>query len=62
MNYYLKKQLKKIMTKDSVEVVIANAGGIGISLAGINDILTFVSLSLAIMFTIYKFRKMKNDE
>ena len=50
------------MTKDSVEVVIANAGGIGISLAGINDILTFVSLSLAIMFTIYKFRKMKNDE
>jgi len=49
------------MTKDSIQVVIANAGGIGISLSGLNDILTFVSLVLAIVFTIYKFNKMKND-
>ena len=42
--------------KDTIQILTANAGAIGISLADINDVLTFLSLSLAIVFTIYKFR------
>ena len=44
--------------KDTTQVLLANGGGIGIGLAGVNDILTFVSISLAILFTIYKFYKL----
>ena len=46
--------------KDTVQIVTANAGAIGVSLANVNDILTFLSLSLAIAFTISKFYKLKN--
>jgi uncharacterized membrane protein YoaK (UPF0700 family) len=47
--------------KDTVQIITANIGAVGISLAGVNDILTFLSLSLAIVFTIYKFQKLKNN-
>ena len=45
--------------KDTVEVVAANAGALGLTLSQCNEILQFVSLSLAIGFTIYKFIKKK---
>lgn len=45
---------------DTIQVVIANTAGIGISLSNMNEILTFVSLSIAIVFTIYKYFKIKN--
>jgi len=50
----------KLMNIDTAQILTANGGAIGVSLANINDILTFVSLSLAIVFTIYKFYKLKN--
>ncbi len=46
--------------KDTIQVVAANSTGIGISLSSMNEILTFVSLSIAIAFTIYKYYKIKN--
>ena len=49
------------MMKDTMQILTANAGAIGVSLANVNDILTFLSLSLAIAFTIYKFQKLKNN-
>ena len=45
---------------DTIQVVVANTTGIGISLSNINELLTLVSLSLAIVFTIYKYFKIKN--
>jgi len=45
--------------EDTVQVGIANAGAIGISLAHINEVLTTVSLLIAIAFSIYKFTKTK---
>jgi hypothetical protein len=45
---------------DTIQVVVANTTGIGISLSNMNEILTLVSLSLAIIFTIYKYVKIKN--
>ena len=47
--------------KDTVQVGLANGTAIGISLVEANEILTFISLALAISFTIYKFIKFKND-
>lgn len=43
--------------KDSLQVGLANASAIGFSITDCNEILTFVSLILAIGFTIYKFLK-----
>jgi hypothetical protein len=43
--------------KDKEKVGIANVSAIGLSMAQVNEILTFVSLVLAITFTIYKFTK-----
>ena len=43
--------------QDTVQVAIANGTAIGISLVEANEILTFISLSLAIAFSIYKFVK-----
>ena len=43
--------------KDTVQVAVANSTAIGFSLTECNDILTFVSLILAIAFTIFKFFK-----
>ena len=48
------------MMKDTVQIITANAGAIGVSLSNVNDLLTFCSLSLAIIFTIYKYYKIKN--
>ena len=45
---------------DTIQVIVANTTGIGISLSNINELLTLVSLSLAIVFTIYKYFKIKN--
>ena len=41
--------------KDTLQVGIANGSAIGVSLVEANEVLTFVSLILAIAFTIYKF-------
>ena len=43
--------------KDTIQVGAANASAIGVSLVEANEILTLVSLILAISFTIYKFFK-----
>lgn len=44
--------------KDIIEVGIANGGVLGLSLTECNQILLFVSTSLAIIFTLYKFYKL----
>ena len=41
--------------KDTLQVGIANSSAIALNLTQCNEILTFVSLTLAIVFTIYKF-------
>tara|TARA_R110000824_G_C14811225_1_gene635602 strand:- start:178 stop:336 length:159 start_codon:yes stop_codon:yes gene_type:complete len=41
--------------KDTLQVGLANGSAIGFSLASANEILTLVSLTLAIGFTLYKF-------
>ena len=43
--------------KDTLQVGVANFSAIGLSMAQVNEILTFTSLVLAILFTIYKFAK-----
>ena len=43
--------------QDSGQVIIANGAAISISLVEINQILTLISLCLAIAFSIYKFVK-----
>ena len=43
--------------KDTIQVGIANGSAIGFSITNCNEILTLVSLALAIVFTIYKFMK-----
>jgi len=45
--------------KDTLQVGIANGSAIGVSLVEANEVLTFISLLLAIGFTIYKFVKFK---
>ena len=44
--------------KDTIQVGIANGSAIGVSLVEANELLTFLSLCLAIAFTIYKFIKL----
>ncbi len=44
--------------KDTTEVLIANGGVIGLSLSECNEYLLFISTSLAISFTLYKFYKL----
>jgi hypothetical protein len=46
--------------KDTAQVGLANVSAIGLSMAQVNEILTFVSLVLAILFTIYKFTKLQS--
>ena len=41
--------------KDTIQVAVANGSAISVSLVEANEFLTFVSLTLAIVFTIYKF-------
>ena len=47
--------------KDTLQVGLANGSAIGLSIGQYNDILTLVSLILAIAFTIYKFVKFSKD-
>jgi hypothetical protein len=44
--------------KDIIEVGVANGGVLGLSLTQCNQVLLFISTSLAIIFTIYKFYKL----
>ena len=48
--------------RDTIQVGIANGSAIGISLVEANEYLTFLSLSLAIAFTIYKFIKYESKK
>ena len=48
--------------QDTIQVGIANSIGITFSITECNDYLTFISLSLAIIFTIYKFIKYEKKE
>ena len=43
--------------QDSLQVGIANSTAIGLSIGQANEVLTLVSLTLAIAFTVYKFVK-----
>jgi len=45
--------------KDTLQVGIANGSAIGFSITDCNEVLTLISLILAISFTIYKFIKYK---
>ena len=47
--------------KDTLQILTANVRAIGISLANANDLLTFISLSLAICYTVWKFLKLKDS-
>lgn len=42
---------------DTIQVMTANGSAIGLNLTSCNEVLTFISLVLAIGFTIYKFTK-----
>jgi EamA domain-containing membrane protein RarD len=45
--------------QDTIKVGMANLGAIGISLTDINEVLSTVSLVMAISFSIYQFIKTK---
>jgi len=47
--------------KDTLQVGVANSTAIAFSITECNEILTLVSLVLAIAFTIYKFIKFDKD-
>ena len=47
--------------KDTIQVGIANGSAIGFSITDCNEVLTLVSLVLAISFTIYKFIKFEKN-
>jgi hypothetical protein len=48
--------------KDTIQVGLANGSAIGFSITDCNEVLTFVSLGLAIVFTIYKFIKFEKNK
>lgn len=48
--------------EDTLQVGVANSIGITFSVTECNEYLTFISLSLAIIFTIYKFVKYEKKE
>ena len=47
--------------KDTIQVGLANGSAIGFSITDCNEILTLISLILAIGFTVYKFMKFNKD-
>jgi hypothetical protein len=53
--------IKMNKVQDTLQVVTANSTAIAFSITECNEILTFVSLCLAISFTIYKFVKFNKD-
>ena len=48
--------------RDTLQVGLANASAIGFSITDCNEILTLVSLILAIGFTIYKFIQFEKNK
>ena len=48
--------------KDTLQVGIANGSAIGFSVTECTEVLTLVSLTLAIAFTIYKFIKFEKNK
>ena len=48
--------------KDTIQVGIANGRAIGFSITDCNEVLSLVSLILAIAFTIYKFIKFEKSD
>ena len=48
--------------RDTVEVLAANGGVIGLRFSECNEVLLFISTSLAIIFTIYKFFKLRKKK
>ena len=44
--------------KDTTQVIIANGAATGLTMTECNQLLTLISLGLAIAFTIYKFYKL----
>jgi hypothetical protein len=48
--------------KDTIQVGLANGSAIGFSITDCNEVLTLVSLILAIGFTIYKFVKFEKTK
>ena len=48
--------------RDTIQVGIATGSAIGFSITDCNEILTLVSLVLAIAFTIYKFVKFEKTK
>ena len=48
--------------KDTIQVGLANGSAIGVSLVEANEILTFASLIIAIVFTIYKFIQFEKNK
>ncbi len=48
--------------KDTIQVGVANGSAIGFSITECNEVLTLVSLTLAIAFTIYKFIKFEKTK
>ena len=47
--------------QDTVQVGLANGSAIAFSITECNEVLTLVSLILAIAFTVYKFVKFENN-
>tara|TARA_R110000824_G_scaffold308717_1_gene496153 strand:+ start:895 stop:1053 length:159 start_codon:yes stop_codon:yes gene_type:complete len=48
--------------KDTIQVGLANGSAIGVSLVEANEILTFASLIIAIVFTVYKFIQFEKNK
>ena len=48
--------------KDTIQVGVANGSAIGVSLVEANEFLTFCSLILAIVFTVYKFIQFEKNK
>lgn len=48
--------------KDTLQVGLANGSAIGFSITDCNEVLTLVSLGLAIAFTIHKFIKFEKNK
>ena len=48
--------------KDSIQVAAVNSAAVGLNLTDCNEVLTMISLSLAIIYTIYKFIKFDVDK
>tara|TARA_R110000824_G_scaffold346559_1_gene533391 strand:- start:313 stop:459 length:147 start_codon:yes stop_codon:yes gene_type:complete len=44
--------------KDTTQVIVANGAATGLTMTEANQLLTLISISLAIAFTLYKFYKL----